>query len=409
MKIPIVKFLFLSVIICAFCSAASAWNDVGHKLTAYIAWQRLAPATRAEVIKILLKAPEESGLSALYPQDSRSVAARQRELFMIAAYWADIVRDRNFKERYKYHHGNWHYSDTFWRQEGREVKILENPNEDGGKAVEKLFDFEKVMRSASDSEAEKAIAIAWFLHLGGDIHQPLHTSARITEQEPKGDQGGNTFLLMPAGTPREDQMNLHWFWDSIVNRSTVRKNDACDADFLPPIADNIMKKYPFARMQSRLKLGQFDQWQKDSFAIATREVFPASLVRHQMPPPAYEKRAFQISEEQIALAGYRMGETLNEIFGKTATTAVTGGEPCRIIRKVPYPVTKARSGESAPKMEIGLLNLCPLNRGTVARPMTGVTVNGKIQMREYDVEKVFKTQREAREYARQNGIKDVSF
>ncbi len=34
-----------------------------------------------------------------------------------------------------------------------------------------------------------------------------------------------------------------------------------------------------------------------------------------MPSEAYKKRAFQIAQEQIALAGYRLGEMLNQIFG----------------------------------------------------------------------------------------------
>ncbi len=410
MKKSIINFLLLSLVITVFCPSAFAWNDVGHKLTAYIAWQRMSPAARENVIKILLKAPEDSDLSALYPQDSRSAAARQRELFMIAAYWADIVRDNKFPMRYKYNRGNWHYSDTFWKQENGQVKILDNPNEEGGKAVEQLFEAEKTMRNPSAKDAEKAIAIAWFLHLSGDIHQPLHTSARITETEPKGDQGGNTFLLMPKNTPRENQMNLHWFWDSIVNRVVTRKDDAADSAFLPPIAEQMMKKYPFAKAQSRLNLGKFDEWQKEVFAVATKEVFPSTLVREQMPSKQYVNNAFRISEEQITMAGYRMGETLNAIFGNNQTTAFADAEnniPCKIIRKVPYPVTKTNSSDS--KQEIALLNLCPKDKGMAARPMTSFMINGAVKMFEYDVDKVFKTAQEARDYAAKNGVKDVSF
>jgi hypothetical protein len=226
------------------------------------------------------------------------------------------VRDREFKNRYaKYHKGNWHYADTFWRQENGRAIILPKPEgEEGGKATEKLYEFEKVLRNASASNADKAIALGWILHLGGDIHQPLHTSARITELEPKGDQGGNLFLLTPAGTPRNEQVNLHWFWDSIVGRNVARKNDACDSDYLPAIAAQMMKKYPMAKMQNRLALGDFDKWQKESFAVATTELFPATLVRNQVAPENYKRKAYQISQEQIALAGYRMGAMLNQIF-----------------------------------------------------------------------------------------------
>ncbi len=34
-----------------------------------------------------------------------------------------------------------------------------------------------------------------------------------------------------------------------------------------------------------------------------------------MPSDIYKKQAFEIAVEQIALAGYRLGEMLNQIFG----------------------------------------------------------------------------------------------
>jgi hypothetical protein len=402
----IIKKLSLVLIVLVFAFPVRAWDDAGHKLSGYIAWQTMSPDVREKVIKILRSAPEDSDLGVLYPTGSRSTEAKNLEFFMLATYWSDIVRDRNFKARQeKYHRGNWHYSDTFWAQENNQVKILENPNEDGGVAVEKLFEFDKVLRDANASDAEKAIALAWVLHIGGDIHQPLHTSARVTELEPKGDQGGNTFLLTPKDAPRENQTNLHWFWDSIVVRNVSRKNDACDADFLAPIGNEMMKKHPLSKMQSNLNLGKFDVWQQQSFKIATDEVFPATLIRFQMPTENYKKNAYRISQQQLALAGYRLGAMLNQIFGANQTTAAQN-PPCKIIRRVMYPVSKTNDGRQ--KLEICLLNLCPPNKGMVARPMMGLMINGEIKMFEYDVEKVFKSAQEAREYAAQNGITDIS-
>ena len=316
----VVKTFLIALLISTCAFSASAWDDAGHKLSAYIAWQRMTAQAREQATRILLAAPEDADLSVFYSSDSRSAATKQRELFMIAATWADIVRDRKFKERYdKYHHGNWHYADTFWTTTGGKIEYLKS-DEDGGKAVEKLYDFEKTLRDASESDQEKAIALAWILHLGGDIHQPLHTSARITEFEPKGDQGGNLFLLNPKETPRERSENLHWFWDSIVGRNIARQNDACDTDYLPPIANSMMKKYPYARTQNRLALGNFNEWQKESFAYNPTDVFSNDLIRFQTPSAKYKKNAFRLAEQQLALAGYRLGEMLNQILGGDATT-----------------------------------------------------------------------------------------
>lgn len=315
MKNPLVKFLILLIFCLMFAASVPAWDDAGHKLTMYIAWEQMSPAARERVVKILLSAPEDSDLSVFYLQDSRSTAAKQRELFMIAATWADIVRDKNFKTRNaKYHRGNWHYQDTFWREVNGKVELIPDMKSDAENAVERLFAFDKSLRDAAISDSEKAIALAWILHLSGDIHQPLHTSGRVTEYDPKGDGGGNRFKLSPKGAKGDDDLNLHWFWDSIVKRVTPRVNDACDADYLPPIAWAMMKKYPPAKMQSRLKFGKFDEWQREGFQIASTKLYPASLKFGEPPPDEYKKMAFEIAEEQVALAGYRLGAMLNQIF-----------------------------------------------------------------------------------------------
>lgn len=316
MKNCFVKILFLFAIFVASVYSVSAWDDTGHKITAYIAWEQMTPQAREAAIKILLSAPEDSDLSAFYFQDSRSAAARQRELFMIASTWSDIVRDKNFKNRNaKYHHGTWHYLDTFWREDNGKIELVTELHSDEENAVERLFAFDKTMRDATASDADKAIALAWILHLGGDIHQPLHDSSRVTKYDPKGDQGGNLFMLSPKGAKGDDRLSLHWYWDSIIGRNISRNNDACDSDYLPPIAQAIMKNYPLSQMQTRLEIGQFDKWQQEGFQIASTRVYPSSLKFNQMPSDSYKKMAFEIAQQQIALAGYRLGAMLNQILG----------------------------------------------------------------------------------------------
>jgi hypothetical protein len=386
---------------------ARAWDDVGHKITGYIAWQQMTPAARENVIKILRAAPEDAQLSTFYmTYGGRSEEARKREFFMLIATWADIIRDRDFETRMKkYHHSNWHYSDIFWKTVDGKIVDVPAPDE-GGKAVEKLIDFNKSIRG-SDSDKEKALAIAWIEHLIGDLHQPLHTSARVTDLEPKGDQGGNFFKITPKDTPRDKEENIHWFWDSIVVRSIPRKNDACDADYVDPVAKSIIKKYPYAAMKSRLKPGNFEEWKAESLKAAQEHVFSADLKRFETPSPAYKKKALKIAEERLALAGYRMAELFNEVFGaKPAAPGATasGSIPCQMIRKVMYPVTQTASVKQT--LEIALLELCP--KQVAARPMLSFMVDGKPVMREYEVVRTFKTEAEARKFATENNITDVS-
>ena len=405
------KILFLLIICFAMCGAAFAWDDIGHKTVAYIAWQKMTPKAREQVIKILRGAPEDSNLAAYFMSDARSLPIREMDYFMLSATWADIVRDREFKVRYKnYHHGPWHYSDTFWRDGTDGKPSIVSGMEAGGEAVEKLFAFDKSLRDAKVSDEDKAIALAWVLHLVGDIHQPLHTSGRITETEPKGDQGGNLFLITPQGTARDKSDNLHWYWDSIIVRN-IPRGETGDIDFVSRIAKDFMKKYPESKFSNRLDLGKFDSWQQEGFRIATSELFPATLKRFEMPSNKYKNNALKISEQQIALAGYRLGAMLNNIFGGAQTTAQVSApnDKCYAIRKILYPVTKRTSKKYPQKQEICLLDLCPPNRGKVARPTIDSVENGKTVWHEFDVVKVFKNETEAKEFARKNNVGNPAF
>jgi hypothetical protein len=314
MKNRIFGVFGLIVAMCICAMPAMAWDDVGHKITAYIAWQRMTPQARENVIRILREAPEDSNLAAFYMSGPESEETRKREYFEVVATWADIVRDRDFETRYKkYHKSNWHYADIFWKQVNGKVEMLSG-FEDNGQAINRLVAFDKTVRDASVSDKEKAIAIAWIMHLGGDIHQPLHTSARVTDLEPKGDQGGNLFLLTPQGTARADQLNLHWLWDSIVIRNYPLKGNESGRQYVEAMADRMMKKYPFAKVQNRLELGQYESWQKESFAFNNTDVFTPDLKRFEAPSERYKRNAYRVAEQQLTLAGYRLGETMNAVF-----------------------------------------------------------------------------------------------
>lgn len=294
-----------------------AWDDVGHKISAYIAWQQMTPAARDRAIKILLAAPEDSHLSALYVNDSRDLAVKQRNLFMITAYWADIVRDRNFPVRsQKYSHGTWHYKDSFWKEVNGGIESV--PVTEGGteNSIERLEVLSGVLGNASKSDAEKAIALAWFLHLGGDTHQPLHCAARVTDKEPKGDQGGNLFLLEPKDPNKPLTENLHWYWDSIIRGYEPRTADDADCDdaYLIELANKMMKKFPAAKAGD-MKLGQFEQWRLEGYEIATKQVY-VGLTREQKPSKKYQKWAYGVGQQRLTLAGYRMGTMLNQLLGQ---------------------------------------------------------------------------------------------
>ena len=58
----------------------------------------------------------------------------------------------------------------------------------------------------------KSFGLRLLIHYLGDIHQPLHCTARVDKQFPQGDKGGNLFSL-PNHLSIGD---LHAVWDSIL-------------------------------------------------------------------------------------------------------------------------------------------------------------------------------------------------
>jgi len=276
----------------------------------------------------MLAAPEDAQLSTFYTGfSSRSEQTRKREFFMFAATWPDVIRDRNFTNRYaKYFHGDWHYSDTFWEwKDGKAVPVA--VNEPGGQNIVKIADFNQLIRGNAP-DAEKAVAISWIEHLIGNIHQPLHASAKVTPSNPKGDVRGNLFLLTPQGTPRDKQENLHWFWDSIMVRYAPNTKDQCDADYVDPMAQEIMKLYPYEKLKDRLAPGKFEAWKDESYKIATTEVYKG-IDFFQMPSDAYKKKAFLIAQERLALAGYRIADAFNDAFGGAPIPPAPASSPTK--------------------------------------------------------------------------------
>jgi hypothetical protein len=306
----------------AFVVPAFSWHDEGHKLTGYIAWQRMTQQTRDNVIRILRAAPEDSQIATFYPiYGIMPEDLKRMEYFYIVPTWADMIRERSFPVRYrKYHHSNWHYDDTFWREVNGKVELV-NMNDEGGLALQQLAWADKTMRDPRSSDADKAVAIAWFMHIAGDIHQPLHNSARVTDTEPKGDQGGNLFFIEAGNVGNSSRKNLHWYWDGITAQSVPLKKGQFPESYIESIGEKIVKKHPYTEFASILNLGNYDGWHQEGFKLATTEVFTPDLMRNVMPSKKYQKRAWTISQRQIALAGYRIADTLNAIFGGAVAPA----------------------------------------------------------------------------------------
>ena len=304
--------------------SAWAWNATGHEVVARIAWNTMTPAVRQRVMALLEAAPSDACLVDLLPADGRPIAARRREFFLRASTWADIVRpgENDTRPCTRFNRAEWHHINYFW-QGVSGVTGIDRPTDRSdltpptSNVVSQLPLLRALAACATpqcgSTAAERAIALAWILHLVGDMHQPLHTNARITSQpnEQKGDQGGNLFVLQ-TGPP---VLRLHGYWDSIVDRSVPRRDDESQPAYVDRVAVRLTRKHPRAAALARLRPGDFDAWAREGFERAKTSVYPATLKRGELPSEDYRVEAFRITEQTIALAGYRLGDLLNRMFG----------------------------------------------------------------------------------------------
>jgi hypothetical protein len=302
-----------------------AWDAFGHQLVARIAWDHLTATTKTNVITLLEGAPKDGCLLNLFPTDSRPLEVRQREFFVRVSTWPDIVRgDPKIDPRpcVRFHRGDWHFINYFW--EGISGATNTSAPRDRHdipvplvNVVERLTLFRSNPSCAPPPCAtvpeERATILAWLVHLVGDVHQPLHTSARVTtrQNERQGDRGGGLFNLGSSANP----FPLHSFWDGIVRFSIRAKQNETDRAYIERVAAQIAAQHPLSAFSGRLQPGDVKAWSLEGLVTTKAKVYPVTLRRGQLPAETYRVAAFTTSKEAIALAAYRLADLLNTKYG----------------------------------------------------------------------------------------------
>ena len=148
------------------------------------------------------------------------------------------------------------------------------------------------------------------IHYTGDIHQPLHATARVNHEYPAGDRGGNSFPLPSI----DGAKNLHSAWDSVLYSEpqdfTTPFSDA-DWDKVGTIAKSLVAKYPPS--------GDVDSldplvWAKDSYEIASTFLYK-NIKESTALTSSYVNDGAAIAESQIVKGGTRLANLMIAIFG----------------------------------------------------------------------------------------------
>jgi S1/P1 nuclease len=235
---------------------ALAWNIPTHMITGAIA-QRLLEGTepgKAAAIEAILKQHPRYTDGWRSSLEKIPESQRGEMLFMYAARWADDIRPLSPLES----KARWHYINFPFKPKGEPDSIKPLPP-DPNNILSAIRENERILRSEAPAE-KRAVALAWLIHLIGDVHQPLHTAQLFTREYPNGDRGGNEICIRVA--PNTAALDLHRLWDGLITSSTNTAR-------LGKIATDLLTKF------SRVGLREFehktpDAWAKESYEIATK-------------------------------------------------------------------------------------------------------------------------------------------
>jgi hypothetical protein len=267
-------------------ASAHAWNATGHMVIACIAERNLKTEVRLEAERLL------------------KIGATDRAYdFITAAPWADDVRTQRQET------GPWHYVDFHFRTDGKRTSMKPDA-ENALVAIDRML---AILKDRSKPELERADALRYIIHFVGDIHQPLHTTARDTDQFPEGDRGGNELKIQtPLIFSREARppTNLHALWDRGVGLfpDVERPLTPQGRLLIETQAVTLMAALPspgaIPAPQMRPEL-----WALEGHEYAKRIVY--RIENGEEPTLGYIRLGQSLAARRAVMAGYRLAQLLN--------------------------------------------------------------------------------------------------
>lgn len=279
------KPYFLIPILCLCAPISLAWNSIGHRVIAQIAYDNLTSAVKAKVDSITKE--------QFYFQnpDTR---------FLKAATWPDELKSTTHQ------YDTWHYINLPDVYDG-----VNPPPIDPQNVVFEINQQEQALKNRETlSPRQQAKDLSFLIHFIGDIHQPLHCIDRFSKNfpAPRGDEGGNLYPIQ-SGIAN----NLHALWDSGVGLFYFSHQQYRHyLKGVPSQAEQLEAEYPPAYFAQKLLIHSPQAWAQESFDLAKANAY--TLPENNSPNGDYVRIGQQISAEQAALAGYRLANVLNGIF-----------------------------------------------------------------------------------------------
>lgn len=308
---------------------AKAWNNVGHRAIAELAWRQMDKDEQRAVTDLLKQHPHyKEHLIADVP-----VGVDTNEwAFLMASIWPDWVRPAKRGQPHKsssitkynlYPHAIGY---PFLRPGDTNRVLLENFYIAKPDAEMVLSNSIATLNDKTRSAQDRAVGLAWTLHLFGDLHQPLHAANLVTKEKPRGEGlGGDYIALDPRKKSADREINLHSFWDQLAGVDSSYKGIAGVADRIsadPELKPTALKEYAVDKT--------IHSWVQESFRIAVNFAYASNQVQFahlsdvksgkisasDIPVlrKEYIHEAERIAQRRIALAGQRLADELKSAF-----------------------------------------------------------------------------------------------
>ncbi len=253
------KFI-LSFLLLLLVFSSSAYDAIGHRIIADIAYKNLNCKARHHVDKLLGK----HGI-------------------IYAATWADEIKsDKSYDYSYQWHFQNLKDSMTV-----EELNFLiDNPLTEG----EHLFYAIQQMMTRLKNNKNDAEALKFLVHFVGDLHQPMHLG-RLE------DLGGNKVKTMWFGK----EINLHSLWDTYL----IENKKYTYTEYSSYLIDKFKKQRKIYTKSS------INESVNNSYTVKNR------IYTYDMNDKSNYRYAYHFSDtidELLFRGGMQLARILNEIF-----------------------------------------------------------------------------------------------
>lgn len=343
---------------------ARAWNELGHRIVARIAWDGMLPAQQQLAVALLRQHPRfaedfEGRMPAAIKATGPQSLEQQRWIFTQAAAWPDLMKDESKRlakqvaaepdpqrksalEQQlaavkRYDSTSWHFDNKPFYLDPYDLPAASPSSSAGPRPMgiqQALPRALEQLRDASLPPEVRAVALAWVIHLIGDSHQPLHTSAIFSAKHlPQGDLGGNRIAIQIQNRPPPSpEVSLHQIWDDqfgddLAQEAAIKR--AVVASFPRTKLARELEGLDAAAADADLRFT--NRVLDESYRVAGEAVYDArvrgALLALQptgaayptlVLPPAYLRDARIAASRRVALAGYRLADQLlrAELGGK---------------------------------------------------------------------------------------------